>query len=194
MEFIEEETCSVMAGLQEIREIRSLQAHQEAFDARRKDVFSEAGEDVPGSGQNGRNAAEEANALLADESGRAALRAEPVFNAPVSMLRPASAPQARELERFEILAYRIPALSPAMGIIGEWEREGKIGFKMIPLEAVAEEKTDGTTKKIWPTRPAPYEDRWLHSDIKNMAYRYVYKVYERMCEIISPQEHQEASP
>ena len=141
-----------------------------------------------------RYSAEEANALLAEESGRAALRAEPVFNAPASMLRPASDPQARELERFEILAYRIPALSPAMGIIGEWEREGKIGFKMIPLEAVAEEKTDGTTKKIWPTRPAPYEDRWLHSDIKNMAYRYVYKVYERMCEIISPQEHQEASP
>ena len=100
------------------------------------------------------------------------------------MLCPASDPQARELERFEILAYRIPALSPAMGIIGEWEREGKIGFKMIPLEAVAEEKTDGTTKKIWPTRPKPYKDRWLHSDIKNMAYRYVREAYVKMREII----------
>ena len=174
MEFIEEETCSVMAGLQEIREIRSLQAHQEAFDARWKDVFSEAGEDVPGSGQNGRNAAEEANALLADESGRAALRAEPVFNAPVSMLRPASYPQARELERFEILAYRIPALSPAMGITNDLTNKENIRMKFLPLEA----------KNCWPTRPAPYKERWLHSDIKNMAYRYVREAYVEMRKII----------
>ena len=60
--------------------------------------------------------AQEANAIVTNAANRLILRQAPVFSATATMLSPDPDPEKQRDERYEILAYRIPALSPAMGI------------------------------------------------------------------------------
>jgi hypothetical protein len=70
----------------------------------------------------------------------------------------------------EILALGIPALSGALGnneiTLSGWE------FRNYNMNA---NRGSG-----WPDRGEPYETRWLHSDLKNMAYPYTYQLFDEL--------------
>ena len=71
------------------------------------------------------------------------------------------------------LAQGIPALTPAAG---------RVTFGGEPMEQksfnchVQIDRPNG-----WPER-SDYQDQWLHSDMKNVAYFYVYKFYDKVIE------------
>ena len=41
-------------------------------------------------------------------------------------------------------------------------------------------KPDGNA---WPNRGNPYYQRWLHSDMQNMAFFYTHKLFEELVEL-----------
>ena len=71
------------------------------------------------------------------------------------------------------LAFAVPALSHAAGST-ELEREDMAGKKFDMM----------TMKEGWPVErgPRPEDQRWFHSDAKDIAYRYVYKLYDTWVE------------
>ena len=77
-----------------------------------------------------------------------------------------------EANRDKLLGFAIPALSPAVGR---------------PYES----KSVGTAQDMYKiclecdrcAREKPYETRWLHCDLKDMAYRHNYKLYDRFVEL-----------
>ena len=73
--------------------------------------------------------------------------------------------------RNELLAKGIPALSPAAG------------KAIVAPDTMANFNMNLAFKPqgvVWPSRGAPYERRWLHSDMKNMAYFYTWLLYKKM--------------
>jgi len=87
---------------------------------------------------------------------------------PPEMLRPAIPSSTRN----QIIASAIPALS------------GAAGRTLIPdltsamnIDMDTDFKPDGG---VWGRGGEPYDTRWLHNDIRNMAYLYTYKLFDRL--------------
>lgn len=78
------------------------------------------------------------------------------------MLTPSPNVEQQRDELYEILAYRIPALSPAMG--------GQSGDVIKALNPISLRVDSGN----WPRKSGAYANKWLHSDIKNQAFKYVF--------------------
>ena len=77
-----------------------------------------------------------------------------------------------EANRDKLLGFAIPALSPAVGRPYESKSVGKAQ----DMDKVCEECDRCAREK-------PYETRWLHCDLKDMAYRHNYKLYDRFVEV-----------
>ena len=120
--------------------------------------------------------AQEANAIVTNAANRLILRQAPVFSATAAMLSPDPDPEKQRDERYEILAYRIPALSPVMGRTGTLRNSLEGVMTMSPLNA-------STTN--WGRRSGSLSGKWLHSDIKNMAFYYVWQEFIELSSFIS---------
>jgi hypothetical protein len=74
------------------------------------------------------------------------------------------------------LAYGIPALTPATGVLPFNEEENE----MIDMNLDSED--DGIARPNgWPIRDV-YDQRWLHSDFKDVPYIFTFKFYEKVLE------------
>ena len=87
-------------------------------------------------------------------------------------------PEIPPLVRGAHLALGIPALTPAAGAEDLTALGDNRNFNM--------DNADGETGGIlrpngWPTRSV-YDGQWLHSDIKDVAYYYTYKFFEKVIE------------
>jgi choice-of-anchor A domain-containing protein len=113
--------------------------------------------------------ADEANALTPD-----GIRAAPVFHPNPPELFQSSIPLA---DRARILAYGIPALSQAAG-------GGQVGSNEEPaMRSEVNMSTDILRPNGW-WRPG-YDDldeRWLHCDLREVAYYYVYPLFDNLVE------------
>ena len=92
---------------------------------------------------------------------------------PPSMDEPEIPPLVRDAH----LALGIPALTPAAGATA-------FGGELLSAEMI--DMNDDSPLGLerpngWPCR-AEYPDRWLHSDMKDAAYYFVYKFFERVIE------------
>ncbi len=88
------------------------------------------------------------------------------------------------LVRAAHLTQGIPSRTPASGAMA-WGNDA-MKKNMIDLQSV-DEKTIGMARPNgWPVRPnglfGNWGNRWLHSDIKDMAYFYVYRFFEKVKE------------
>ena len=102
------------------------------------------------------------------------LRADPVFNpSPPSMLNSV-------IPRLVIdahLAQGIPALTPAAGAVRFLQWDGETNFDLND-----ESSNLGILKpNAWPSHPK-YPNRWCHSDMKDVAYFYNFKFYDKAVE------------
>ncbi len=79
-------------------------------------------------------------------------------------------PSIAQSKQDEIIAFAIPALSPAVG---------SVLIDNCSNVDVNEESDSPNSLRInsWGRSDPAYGDRWLHSDIKDMAYYYVYKLF-----------------
>ena len=111
--------------------------------------------------------AEVANSMINNPTECLTFKTEPVFSATEAMLNPSANPLVRAQERYEILAYRIPALSPAMGNVNI--SPTKVRLTSIELRSPNIEE--------WRKRYS-LNRRWLHSDIKNMSYSQISTVFD----------------
>ena len=114
--------------------------------------------------------ADEANILCTTPDGRDTLKVSPVFSATDMMLYPSPNAQQQQDERYKILAYRIPALSPAMGRTSTLSSGASVRFEMRELEV----------SKPWPREGGAFPNDWLHSDIKNMAFYYIFERFKTL--------------
>ncbi len=124
--------------------------------------------------------AEEANTLITQAEGRATLKTEPVFSPTDEMLTPSADIVERQNELYKILAYRIPALSPAMGRIGANVSQ----MTSINVNAL-------TDYEKWGRNNPPFNKRWLHSDIKDMAYFYISTLFAELRDRINQSNSEE---
>ena len=72
-----------------------------------------------------------------------------------------------------MLAKGIPALTPAIGGI-------RMNEKTIVNERQGNINGQDYKPNGWPMRPRPDYQNWLHSDIKNVAYYYTYKFFDKV--------------
>ena len=104
--------------------------------------------------------AAEANAMQLED-----FRTDTVFTpSPAGMFSANIAVQTRN----ELLAKGIPALSPAAG-------RKEINNIMGTEFNLNNDKPNG-----WGQSGKPYNDRWLHGDMKDMAYFYVYRLFYKL--------------
>ena len=120
--------------------------------------------------------AEVANAMVANPTNCLTFRAEPVFSATEEMLNPSTDPVERTLQLYEILAYRIPALSPAMGRTTSLRANAISSLSFHPFNV-----NDG-----WPRLAGAYSKLWLHSDIKNISFQHSAIYFQQFQMILSP--------
>ena len=74
--------------------------------------------------------------------------------------------------RNAILAKGIPALAPAAGSAGIFVQNRSL---------MEQDLNAGRYKPNgWGRSGKPYNDRWLHGDMKDMAYFYVYRLFYRL--------------
>jgi hypothetical protein len=73
----------------------------------------------------------------------------------------------------QMLAVGLPAMSPSAGqsYINPIQQNGGGNFNMSTLK----DSANG-----WPRNEQPYPQRWLHSDCKDMAYLYTYRLFEEV--------------
>jgi hypothetical protein len=104
--------------------------------------------------------AEEAHAMVIDGS----IVTNAVFDRTYSaMLNPS----ATQTEQWEVLAKYVPAVSSAAGkIVSGVEIMNNFNLN------------DSTYRDDWGRNHEKYSKSWLHSDMKNMAYRYVNRLFE----------------
>jgi hypothetical protein len=76
-------------------------------------------------------------------------------------------------ERNRILAYNVPAVSESTGSVPTFESQSKF----VNLNSSA-------YKNGWGRSGNPYNDQWLHSDMKDMAYYYVFRLYDELVQKI----------
>ena len=76
-------------------------------------------------------------------------------------------------DRNRILAYNVPAVSESTGSVPTFESQSKF----VNLNSSA-------YKNGWGRSGNPYNDQWLHSDMKDMAYYYVFRLYDELVQKI----------
>ena len=109
-------------------------------------------------------------AAAANQANPAQLANQPVFRwNPPDMLTN-SIPSAL---RKELLAKGIPALSGATGTMSVNIPYQSTDVRDIDMNSVS--RPNG-----WPRLHAVYEDRWLHSDLKDVAFFYNFKLFENL--------------
>ena len=103
------------------------------------------------------------------------LRTRPVFSTREAPFL-SSASQYLKQDYFTLLALHMPALTPSMGRPD----------KDLLLGALKKNCIDMKSDEIhsWGRKHFLYEYRWLHSDIKNMAYFYTHSVFSHLAEIL----------
>ena len=99
------------------------------------------------------------------------LRTRPVFSTREAPFL-SNASQYLMQDYFTLLALHMPALTPAMGRPD----------KDLLLGALKKNCIDMKSDEIhsWGRKHFLYEYRWLHSDIKNMAYFYVHRLFNEL--------------
>ncbi len=81
----------------------------------------------------------------------------------------------------EILCMGIPSLTPSIG-------KTQIKMSIIPAEKQFNLNSENANEvnfkpNSWPTRPRPDLQNWLHNDMKDVAYFYSYKLFDRIAYI-----------
>lgn len=107
----------------------------------------------------------------------AQLRTRPVFSTREAPFL-SNASQYSDEEFFTLLALHMSALTPAMG-----RPENSSTF--IPGSRSINMAAD---KKGWGRGSNVYGSRWLHSDIKNMAYFYIHEFFEDLNSLVKGSE------
>jgi hypothetical protein len=111
----------------------------------------------------------------------AALKTNTVFKLQPASMNTNSIPM---LVRGAILAKGIPSRTPACGSM-KWGPE-VLQRRMYNLELTDEAENGIVRPNGWIARPNglldDWGDRWLHSDIKDMSYFYVFKFFEKLKE------------
>ena len=79
-------------------------------------------------------------------------------------------PSSSDADVFRARAYNVPAISKPIGVVDLTNIRQNYDLNR------------GMRPNAWGRNHPIYERRWLHSDIKDMAYFYVYDVFERICE------------
>ena len=110
--------------------------------------------------------AQEAHEMVANSS----ILSNAVFERSVTAMFSPIIPLA---DRNRILAYNIPAVSESIGSTPTFERQSKF----VDLNSSA-------YKNGWGRSGNPYNDQWLHSDMKDMAYYYVFRLYDELVQNI----------
>lgn len=99
------------------------------------------------------------------------LRTNPVFTAYPAWLVGANALTTSQIN--EILAMGIPSITPAAGCEG---------IPAFDDNGVPQYDLDGSALRAnaasWPNRSAPDDQHWLHSDLKSVAYPFVYPLFD----------------
>jgi hypothetical protein len=72
-------------------------------------------------------------------------------------------------EMYNAIAYNVPAVSHASGRVSVFQEGSSSDLN-------SEDYRDGG----WGRVDAAYGNQWLHSDIKDMAYRYVYSLFDEI--------------
>jgi hypothetical protein len=72
-------------------------------------------------------------------------------------------------EMYNAIAYNVPAVSHASGLVNVFQEGSSNNLD-------SEDYRDGG----WGRSDAAYGNQWLHSDIKDMAYRYVYSLFDEI--------------
>jgi hypothetical protein len=78
-----------------------------------------------------------------------------------------------ESKYYKLLAHSMPALSPAMG------RPGEVLVEGVAYDDMSKNRDE------WGRVHPKYSNRWLHSDVKDMAYFYVKSLYDEFVSIIN---------
>jgi hypothetical protein len=113
------------------------------------------------------------NADVANSFTSDALRATPVFNPnPSSMVNPSIPISTRN----DILSKGIPALSPAAGLISIGSDDKPVFKENINMQAFP------LPNLFWRLDSGELNNRWLHSDLKNVAYLFVNPLFKDLCE------------
>ncbi|HQM51467.1 MAG TPA: hypothetical protein PLJ71_22540, partial [Candidatus Hydrogenedentes bacterium] len=110
-----------------------------------------------------------ANALTSDQ-----LRTTPVFHPNPAEMFHYSISLA---DRFRILAYGIPALSQAAGLAQVGSNEEPVMAEEVDMNAL-----NLHPNGWWRTGDGDLDNRWLHSDLKQVAYYYVYPLFVNLVE------------
>ena len=118
-----------------------------------------------------RYSAAEANALVANGS----IVTNAVFDRGVSAM---FKPDISDFEKADILAYHIPAVSSPAGKVAVWGGDNSVDMNISCK--VNEWGREGVQVEKEGQRVTEYS--WLHSDIKNMAYYYVYPAFTNIIE------------
>lgn len=121
------------------------------------------------------------NGAATSEASDELLRTDPVFSTDGTPLLPLSSSEDvskyPQEEYFELLALAIPSLTPAMG-----RPEGMTqNTKSIDMSG----QKDG-----WGRESDILGTNWLHSDIKNMAFFYTYKVFNEIKNLLMEVNHE----
>ena len=118
-----------------------------------------------------RYSAADANALVANES----IVTNAVFDRGVSAM---FKPDISDFEKADILAYHIPAVSSPAGKVAVLGGDNSVDMNISCK--VNEWGREGVQVEKEGQRVTEYP--WLHSDIKNMAYYYVYPAFTNIIE------------
>ena len=82
-----------------------------------------------------------------------------------------------DLQVNSLLAQGIPTLTPAIG-------NSVLDAKLFPTGKSCQENMDSSAFKVngWPNRGRDWQTRWLHSDMKDVAYYYAFKLFRYIVE------------
>ena len=107
------------------------------------------------------------------------LRTRPVFSTREAPFL-SNASQYSDEDYFTLLALHMPALTPAMGRLGDVTFSNVASLNPTDMITV---KNNG-----WGREHFEYNARWLHSDIKNMAYFYVHELFQTLSSFVKGDE------
>lgn len=97
-----------------------------------------------------------------------------IFDRSVSaMFRPSSATN----EIYSVMAYNVPAVSFATGSVATFADED-MSFDL----------NNTLFRNGWGRNSVAYAQRWLHSDMKDMAYLFVFPLYQRLVEMLTGED------
>ena len=111
----------------------------------------------------------------------AQLQTRPVFSTREAPFL-SNASQYSDEDYFTLLALHMPALTPAMG-----RPDGQILNPLLPMtnkDMPSFIGYEGSLFREWGRNHPLYKNRWLHSDVKNMAYFYIHPLFSHMVEIL----------